>query len=412
MFKNFVIYIKNYIVGIYKKDLSFTIKGKNVNKENQDVNEVEPFLIEGLMKIATKKTSDQHSNEDMNEIDEEISEIIKKIQDETSETIKNNINKISDKIKTKINDSISEILQKILIKISIKMPKSSYIHDVDNILSTEISTDTLLTIETQPTTELQLSTKIHLFKEMKFPKIKEIIFAEIHIKIVIILLNELFNISIEKFFDPLKKKILSIIKKKTLTYRQLKSEIIFTEISNKIKKEVSNKIQEKIEEYFNEILRNIYGKMNESDDIKKAFNEQTEIFNEIKTDHSVINYNIDKIQKIFTGAIKEKIHDIKKIFSDTMKEKLYDIESSEKKSLVDDIHYILFIIFAIFDSETLILLYNIAEYFYIKKIAKKKWNINVENYVKKFVAFRVLAEIIFNIPLIVIMVCQQILFIY
>ncbi|CAG8502927.1 17379_t:CDS:2, partial [Dentiscutata heterogama] len=297
-----------------------------------------------------------------------IDEIIKDIY---NDKLYNNFgNEISDKIQSRINEKMPEILRKIFIKISIKMFNQTYALYVDNILSAKISTEIQLQLTKEPQTTkesqlteepelpkgLQFTTKIYFDKEINSLAIKSIIFAEIHIEVAIILLEEFFIILLEKFFNKIQeklqakireiKKFKEIINEKTSINKHEVDEIsakiaseISTEISNKTKEEISDGIHEEIEEikkYFYNILNIIYNSVTVDKGKLKISNGQEtpnegQTTNKEEQDFPIEEQNLAKEQnppikeqkltkeiQNYRNTIIYEIGEIKKLFHNTM----------------------------------------------------------------------------------------------
>ncbi|CAG8682131.1 28377_t:CDS:2, partial [Dentiscutata erythropus] len=456
---------------------------KILNEANKKLKEAKQGRMKKIINKLPVSDEEDSSNEDTNEI---INKVFEKIPEYAPRIIKNSfndgnlydnsVNEISKKIQSRFNDKRSEIFQQI-------SKKSSYTPFMDNILSVETSTE-IKTQLTKDTKGLQLNIEIHLVKEISSIEIKSIIFAKIHTEIAIILLQELLNILLEKFFIQLQEKLPAkirnikefedIIKEKT-SINKYKAEEISTkisiefsteiskkikeeisnkvqeEISNTIQEEISNKIQEEIENYFYKTLNTIHesdkvededkleisngqeasneGKDSSEKNSKSQEPEEQKIAKEIQNHHFTITYEIDEIKNLFHKTMDEKL-DIKTAEKNKLVKSLNDILNNDVNKEVD-MEHIIFIIFAIFDSESLIFLDNIVDN-YAKKV-KKNYNDlktnskthdpksdnnqksdydnndenndnKIERYIKWFIIIRVLFEIIFkHIPLIIIM---------
>ncbi|CAG8570131.1 17353_t:CDS:1, partial [Dentiscutata heterogama] len=432
-------------------------------------------------------------DKDTNEIDKKyekfgniVDQVFVEIPKHASKIIKNSFNdgklydnsvdEISKKIQTRINDKMSEILRKISIKIS---EISFYTPYVDYLLSANISIEKIeLAKKESSDKEIQLTTKIHFIKKINFPELKRIIFAEIHVEIIIMLLEELFNIFLENFFNLLQenisdnieedKEFIEIIKGKTLINRDKADEFsknisteFSTEISKKVIEKISIRIQEEVENHFYKILNIIYrafkvvdeygdGKIEISNGQETSYKgqggsseqnsespiEEQNFAEKIQNQHFTLTYDINEIKTLCYKTLNDELNGIKTAERNNLAKSLEDIVNKDvNKSKEVDIEHIVFIIFAILDSESLVFLYKIVED-YAKKV-KNYYNVrktdepesglekiglkddhdqksdtgnndnDIERYIERFIIIRVWEEIIFkSIPLIIIMVCQ------
>ncbi|CAG8541259.1 235_t:CDS:2, partial [Scutellospora calospora] len=156
--------------------------------------------------------------------------------------------------------------------------------------------------------------------------------------------------------------------------------------------------------------------------------EEQKFAKEIQKYRNTIIYEIDGIKNLFHKTINEKLHDIKTTEKDKFVKSLKEIINKDvNNSKKIDMEHIIFIIFAIFDSESLVFLNNIAgdytkkvknyyksdleknikydhEYIDQEKSDLENDDKKIDRYIERFIIIRVLVEIFLkNIPLIIIM---------
>ncbi|CAG8468274.1 17254_t:CDS:10 [Cetraspora pellucida] len=149
----------------------------------------------------------------------------------------------------------------------------------------------------------------------------------------------------EKFFNdennkPLNEEPNEIIEK---TYRYENNKPLYEEPNETIEKNYNDENNKSLNKESSEQIRSI-SKKNRRSTLSKA---QTYCSNVIQNDHTKISYKVDRIKKIFSGTLKKALH--------------------VKEDILMDMKHMLFIIFVIFDSESLIFMNDITED-YIKKI--------------------------------------------
>ncbi|RIB21042.1 hypothetical protein C2G38_1137893 [Gigaspora rosea] len=268
------------------------------------------------------KVEDEKEAKKMDKKARKISEKVFKIIPKTSSSIIKDIFK--DGILYSDSDKISKDVHSEIQKMSEDHSKDSENSHVNNIFSANISKTEIKFASDEKTAKL--ITKITPSKEINDSDKKKI-FADAHIEIAIILLKELFNISLEKYGDELQKKISDAILEEIPGYKDKKKEEErikkLEQLADNIKNVSNNmsKIKEKTEENVAKI----------SNKFKEVSPENSDKFDEIS---SGIVKVVEKADEINDATGIKEISD-KKADDDSKKKENADDKSNEKEKADD-----------------------------------------------------------------------------
>ncbi|CAG8518885.1 6739_t:CDS:2, partial [Gigaspora rosea] len=258
------------------------------------------------------KVEDEKEAKKMDKKARKISEKVFKIIPKTSSSIIKDIFK--DGILYSDSDKISKDVHSEIQKMSEDHSKDSENSHVNNIFSANISKTEIKFASDEKTAKL--ITKITPSKEINDSDKKKI-FADAHIEIAIILLKELFNISLEKYGDELQKKISDAILEEIPGYKDKKKEEErikkLEQLADNIKNVSNNmsKIKEKTEENVAKI----------SNKFKEVSPENSDKFDEIS---SGIVKVVEKADEINDATAEKMSNDISKKIKDEISKKIQD----------------------------------------------------------------------------------------